>query len=384
MSLQKQLALINRFIVDAAIITVLPEEFNAVKRRLINIRHDEGSSSHPNIFAWELGELPCDSTGQTYKIVIAQIGKAGNINGALATFETIMRWNPRYVFLVGIAGSLNSSELENGDIIISEVVWGYEYGKIKKSFVPRHNITYPCDISLLNGALSFASKYKLIDEIKLNKPENPAKAPKILSGPIASGDKVVDNPNQKFFAAVLAAWPKLLAVEMESAGAASAIAIAHSKGYNVGFLMIRGISDIPQNAAENITDSQTSERDKWKEYAADIAADFAVSYIRSGLPTPPLILDPGESKIREAISIIGTSPSEFVALKNPYIAGPPLGSDTDLFVGREELVELITSLVKKHSEDQMAPNGILLYGPHRSGKTSILYQLENLFGLNSN
>jgi hypothetical protein len=98
----------------------------------------------------------------------------------------------------------------------------------------------------------------------------------------------VDNLDQEFFAVILKSWSRLLAVEMEGAGAAEAIELAKSNGYDVHFMMVRGISDMPQTGIETTVVSQTSERDEWKKYAAEVAAVFTISYIKNGLPKPPL------------------------------------------------------------------------------------------------
>ncbi len=69
-------------------------------------------------------------------------------------------------------------------------------------------------------------------------------------------------------------------------------------------------------------------------------------------------------------------PHEFVLLDpNPYTFGPPLRQLGDLFIGRDGLLDDITYRMRKHYHNRNAPNAILLYGPHRSGRSSILYQL---------
>jgi hypothetical protein len=87
------------------------------------------------------------------------------------------------------------------------------------------------------------------------------------------------------------------------------------------------------------------------------------------------------SGFRVLTSAAPSPPSEFQLLQpNPYVVGPPLRSPTDLFVGRDALIDTILWRVHKHSADKMAPNAVLLYGPHRSGKTSILCQLGHRIG----
>ena len=98
--------------------------------------------------------------------------------------------------------------------------------------------------------------------------------PDLIPGPIASGDKVVA------FKDVLeryhSAWPKLVGVEMEAGGAASA---AFQRDSPPGFFMIRGVSDL--------ADEKKNEEEvrQWRSYAADVAAAFTIALLSSG-PVP--------------------------------------------------------------------------------------------------
>jgi nucleoside phosphorylase len=101
---------------------------------------------------------------------------------------------------------------------------------------------------------------------------------------------VVDDPAGDFFQAVLQAWPKVAAVEMEGMGAASAIDALHAEGRQVGFIMIRSASDLPREVGAEASASGTrgtEERDMWKEYAANAAAAFALHVVRQTWPVPP-------------------------------------------------------------------------------------------------
>jgi nucleoside phosphorylase len=116
-------------------------------------------------------------------------------------------------------------------------------------------------------------------------------APKVVIGPVASRDKVIDGASSAFFQQVLNHWPKLQAIEMEGGGAADAIEEAKSAGRAVGFIMIRGISDMPPTAAQEAavqTHAQQSiERNVWKQVAAESAAAFTMHFIRHGWPVAP-------------------------------------------------------------------------------------------------
>ncbi|MCK4415311.1 MAG: hypothetical protein KAY32_17390, partial [Candidatus Eisenbacteria sp.] len=148
---------------------------------------------------------------------------------------------------------------------------------------PLLDLTYRCDSALLTTATDFAGEQTWHKELGFPRPANASPSPKCKVGPVASGDKVVDDPDAAFFKAVIDAWPKLVAVEMEGAAAALAAAESVSAGILVSFLMIRSISDLPGKGEE----SGTIARDEMKQCAANTAASFACSLIVSGLPLPP-------------------------------------------------------------------------------------------------
>ena len=93
-------------------------------------------------------------------------------------------------------------------------------------------------------------------------------------GTIATGDKViaVDDLLTKYSAT----WPKLIGVEMEAGGAAAA---AFQTAEQVGFFMVRGVSDLADS-------KKVSARVKaWRAYACDVAAAYAIALLQSG-PVP--------------------------------------------------------------------------------------------------
>src|SRR5262249_62200031 len=122
-------------------------------------------------------------------------------------------------------------------------------------------------------------------------PEPTERAAQVLVGPVASGNKVVDDLTDAAFAPVLAMWPKLVAVEMEAIGTVSAVEDAREHGWISHFSMIRGISDRPISTAAAGADrptsaEQTRRRHLWRRYAAAAAAAFAARLIRTSWPRP--------------------------------------------------------------------------------------------------
>jgi nucleoside phosphorylase len=266
--------------VDILIVTVLPEEYAAVLRLLSNARSVQGRPDAPTLYGWRIGTVE-RAQGGAYRVALALAGRAGTVNASQAVVRSVDRWKPRYVLLVGIAGGLPPSGCSVGAVVVSTEIYGYEYGKVDNGFHPRPNWVYQVDRGLCTSAQAFVAAT----------PEwftGGAPSPKVLFGPVASGDKVVDDPSEPFFAAVLKQWPKLQAVEMEGAGAAAAIDELHAMGVRVGFLMVRGISDMPRPPNERAGQAaQTGERDANTLRACDVAAGFAVRWIAAEWPVEP-------------------------------------------------------------------------------------------------
>ncbi|MEM7247566.1 MAG: ATP-binding protein [Acidobacteriota bacterium] len=73
----------------------------------------------------------------------------------------------------------------------------------------------------------------------------------------------------------------------------------------------------------------------------------------------------------ERVTIIAQPPAFRRIEKNPYIAGPPVRS-TEMFFGRQDVFRHVTDNLTGRHQD----NVLILFGRRRTGKSSILYQLE--------
>lgn len=269
---------------DAVILTVLPEEYHAVCTQLSYLRSPECLESDPNLYAWKFGDVFCPTYNSNYTVVVGMIVRPGTNQSVLATSDAIRQWKPRYLFFTGIAGGMSS--LRKCDIVIADAIYGYEYGKIDDEFLPRMNWTYKTDQGLLTHANACAINGGWRE--RFHSMAHFESESKVVTGDIASGDKIIDNPTNTFFRQVLKTWPSVKAVEMEGAGAGNSIEHAQSQGIAVGFMMIRGISDIPRPAFNGVNDIRgTKERDTWKRCAACAAAAFTVGLIEYSLPVPP-------------------------------------------------------------------------------------------------
>ncbi len=285
-------------VIDLVIVTAIVEEYEAVLELLVDSIEPILPNRHPVPFGWRIGYLASDRHASPYSVAVAICTDQTQVPSSLATYLTVDEFRPRYVLFCGIAGGLNSAQLPAeeqlrlGDILIAGPVWGYEYGKVGNdgSFRPRPDQTYRPDPILKQAAELFGRRDTSWPQAVIEAVRQCGIAPNTLahsvSGPVASGNKVIDNPDADFFKAVLKSWPKLRGVEMEGAGAASAIELLAARGIHAGFLMVRGISDLPRVAAERVV--ETSERDLWKRAAAAAVATFVAHFVSKGWPVEPL------------------------------------------------------------------------------------------------
>jgi nucleoside phosphorylase len=274
--------------VDVAILTIIPEEYEAVFNYLGRrqpVRPKDGvSTNYPSQF----GEIWSKAYGKPYRVVLTYAGEAGPATATDATNDILNRWRPRYLVVVGVAGGLPLDGLKKGDVVVSRSIWNYEYGKVVDEFEPRTDNTYPSDAGLVNVAGIFASEYPTWWQgMRVASPSGEGHTPEIKVGMVGSGNKVVDSQVNAFVQAILKKVPKLMAVEMEGAGAALAVLRAGNRGVPVSFGMIRGISDMPRDFT-GVPNTQTQERDSWKKYAANAAAHLCIQMLQSRWPEPPL------------------------------------------------------------------------------------------------
>lgn len=277
----------DNYRVDFAIVTPLLEEWEAVRARLADAHEPHAS------YLTATGRL-----GQYRVVVCKPAGQhnTGNPSAAAFTTQVVNEWAPRWVLLAGVAGSLKG-DVNPGDVVLANKILGYEYGKIDNGVYVRRtrDDSHPADEWLDHLDRLVRAGFEDIAPI-WNLETNPRpdrdqrKLPVLHLGPIASGDKVIDDPEHLFFVEARKSMPNLLAIEMEGAGASTAIKMLMD-GPRVGFLMVRGISDVPRAAVpQDLPDNGsrgTGQRDSWKPYAAAAAAAVIEQLLsRPGTPAP--------------------------------------------------------------------------------------------------
>jgi nucleoside phosphorylase len=258
--------------VDLVLVTALPEERDALLDRLP--KYQQLPPAADDIRTYFTADLPVtfpDNSTGTYRIVVMCLLGMGRVQAAAATADAIRRWRPRYTLLVGIAGGIAARKVRVGDILIADQIVDYELQKLTPQGPEVRWDVQRTDPRLLEACNSYRDdSWQELIQIK-----RPTKGqPRRHLGPIASGDKVIA------FDEVLTryrdVWPKLIGVEMEAAGAATA---AFQSPDKPGFFMVRGVSDLADEK------KGSSHVEKWRSYACAVAASFTVALLRNG-PIP--------------------------------------------------------------------------------------------------
>ncbi|MGH2532378.1 MAG: SAVED domain-containing protein [Thermomicrobiales bacterium] len=253
--------------VDFAVVTALPIERDAMRDRL-DVYQVIQEPDDP--YTYYVGSINIPNSVDAYSVVVVMLLDPGNVEAGIGATRVIQRWQPQHVLMVGIAGGIAKAGVQRGDVVVARNVYYYEPGKRVEGGEQRRPDQYFSDFLLWGRALSYeAADWK--DEVQVTPPtRKQGFVPKARFGPIASGEQVIADAAS--LDALRQESPKLLAVAMEGAGVARAVAATASR-----FMEIRGISDLADKKKD----------DRWHGYAANTAAAFVTGFLRSS-PVVPL------------------------------------------------------------------------------------------------
>lgn len=358
---------------DFLIIAPLPEEREAVLAELPG--YEELPAHKDRTLVYYRASVPVqlsDGRPGSYSVVIFSPLGMSNLPAAVAVGEALQSFTPRYVLVVGIAGGV-AGQAALGDVLIAEQVAGYE---VQKLLPERLEIRW--SVFRANPELLAAARDRLradwSEGLRLKRPGRGQ--PRLLFGPIASGDKVI--ASNRVVACYQATWPKLLGVEMEAVGVASTL---EQQRRGPGFLMIRGVSDL---ADENKNKTATK---RWRPYACAIAARCAVALIKSGpVPLSPVRArksarprapershEPSqESERSPSPALLAGMVGHGAAKRISNLLGHYLGAESAAspFGGRQQALSHLNDWLS----DEVAPQRLLLCASAGIGKTALLCQ----------
>jgi nucleoside phosphorylase len=248
-----------------AILTMTIEEFNGV-RSVFGLNQELVST------AYAVKEL---NTSKNYPVVIRRASGQTNVLSSQITRDILEDFRPSYLLVIGTAGGHSGREnIKLGDIVVADYIDYSGYWKLKDGvFHARRNA---CDHPSLHPLANFAEGLSRSPEewqhrFASHKDGEPY--PKVLTGAVVAGDLLMGDADNAEQQRILTAYDKALAFEMESYGVARAVYESRSTvHYNPQFLIIRGISDLVNEGA----DENNGTRAKWTPFAVDAAATFAL------------------------------------------------------------------------------------------------------------
>ena len=266
----------------AVVLTALALEYSAVRAHL----SDLVEHPHPSGAVYEIGRF---GNGPSAWQVLIAITDTGNVRSAQETERAVAHFRPHVALFVGVAGG--RKDVEKGDVIAADKVYGYESGKdTADGFRPRPDAP----------ETSYAIRKRA--QVEALRPhwhgglrQDGDRAPSAFVGPIASGEKLVASSGSAVAELLGKDYGDALAVEMEGHGFLRALA-SHN---DVQGLLVRGVSDL-------IDDKQAQSDRKWQPIAAANAAAFAFHVL--GVFRPVSAASAGPMRDQAAPSPEGPTP----------------------------------------------------------------------------
>jgi nucleoside phosphorylase len=288
--------------IDFGIITIKPEEYDAVLDRFPGENNLEGERSY------RISDILTDDVGKIIRTAIVRTNDQGELEAQSAASDMIADLAPRCLLAVGIGGGIPQADFSLGDVVVATHIVDFSVEAVLKDGIKYNAKGYSIAKAIKNVIVSLKSYEKQLgtwtsdglipkampnveymDQDLYYGPDHwqkkvsrslerrfgPDRAPrplKVIDGTVASSNRLIKNA--EITENLLSFVRSVRAVEMEVAGVYHA-----AEGTRKNYLMttIRGISDIIG-----------FERDEdWTQYACHSAAAFTYAFVRSGLLIAP-------------------------------------------------------------------------------------------------
>lgn len=209
-------------------------------------------------------------------VLLAETGP-GNRPAAFVTEQARIRFAPRAVFFVGVAGSLKA-DVGIGDVLVGTKIYAYDGAKHVDGTVLARPDSWIAPHGLLQTALHILKNDAWQKRIAGGRDRTGQELPKVHFKPIAAGEAVLSS-DSGLREMLFRNYNDAAAIEMESAGLAGAGSLG-----GVETLTVRGISDRADGGKEAADAAGSQEK------AAAHAAAAAIEIIAAlhGAVSPPV------------------------------------------------------------------------------------------------
>lgn len=259
------------FDTDIGIICALEQpEFEAVARALGGPHKwkDVGSPRFPHVYR---ETTLVTNAGKSLRVIGTTSTSMGLTAAAIATTHLTVQYRPRFVAMIGIAAGTRGGDKEFGDVLIADPSVDYNSGKVVDVDGIREFLPDPYPIGLNPRLRSILKKYRsnatVFDQIRVRYPNRlPPKQNRVHIGPLGAADQVIDDPS--IIVEIQRNWRKLIGVEMET--------------YGVYRACLESPKPEPWVASfKAVCDFAAEKTDSWQHYAAFVAAEFTVEFLKA-------------------------------------------------------------------------------------------------------
>jgi len=226
-----------------------------------------GDARHAHVYR---GVSMLSKDGAKLRVIATTATSMGLTAAAIATTQLVLQFQPRLVAMIGIAAGTRSGGKQFGDVLVADPSVDYNSGKVVLAGDIREFQPDPYPIGLDPRLRSLLHKYRSSDplfaEIRRRWSGTvPAGDNRLHVGPLGAADQVIDDATRVL--EIQKNWRKLIGVEMETYGVYRAVHEApEPKPRAVSF--------------KAVCDFAAEKSDSWQDYAAFMAAEFAIEFIR--------------------------------------------------------------------------------------------------------
>jgi len=242
--------------IDLGIVCAMHEPELAQLPRAIDEREDNSGGSW-DAFTYHLGQFRGQG-GKKLHVVAAAQHQMGMTDCAVLTTQLIRRYQPTYLFMVGIAAG-HPEKTRIGDIAVPNTIFNYQSGKLTDKRFERAPIPVRVEDSLLQKVERVRDRF--VEPIRLSWHGNDFGTPRVRRGAMACGYTVL---NRDGTFSQLTEWDRTtIAADMESYAAVRTAQLCSTTEYHCSPLVVKGIMDHGRNKS-----------DEAKAYAAFVSAQF--------------------------------------------------------------------------------------------------------------
>jgi len=248
--------------------------FALQKELLAFLRHvGEYTTEHKGV-TFHRAELRL-SDQQCYHLIAIALPEMGNYAAATVTTRAIDVWNPRFILLGGIAGGAKRPGVQLGDVVVADVIVGYEPGKQRPEKLERRLKFLRAADVLVDAAKNLEPREWALGA-SVSRPDGKSDRviPRVHFGTVVSGEKVIASAD----------WMRELSKDIQSARSSDAgqIAAVEMEAYGTALAAYRAPTAPGMLMAKAICDwADANKNDGWQEYAADVSATFLVALLKS-------------------------------------------------------------------------------------------------------